>query len=191
MMFKKGSWSGWAILMSFLGGAVPIGAAADDGLPPSAQLKEMIVQVESQDGLGEDAKASAREALRAAAGFAEQAAADAEAMQVFSRQAAEMESMLAALREEQRQTLDPGALEQPPLDVAELESWILRQQVDLDLAVNRRKAAAKELERLRTRPDAIRGDIEPVNRALSALPAEEVPGWTDPGPDAAAAIRRG
>ncbi len=180
---------GIAALMFFAAVRSPAAPAVSNGLPSPAHLQEMIVQIAAQGALEPEPKVAMADSLRAAVGFAGQAAGDAVAIETLPREAADLEKTLASLRGEQKQLLDSDTLEVPPSDLAELETWILRQQVHLGLAIERRDAAEQELVRLRTRPDAIQQDIEHNRRTLSALPPGEIPEWTEPTPEVAAAIR--
>ena len=66
--------SGLLALVLFMFVRTPAALTLGKGLPPPAQLQEWIAQVEAQVGLEAETKAARIEPLRAAVGFAEQAA---------------------------------------------------------------------------------------------------------------------
>ena len=170
------------VCLLFLWGSLASAATSvDSGLPSIAGLKDMLAQVDNKNPLDDESKAETLASLQAALGSAELAELDGQAIQSFTRQAEDAEKALASLREEQQQLQDPGTLEAPPSDVADLDSWILRQQVKLDLALERQMKAEGELSYLRTRPDAIRENIAQNSRELSDLPVGDLSPGSQPG----------
>ena len=172
------------------------GAVAQEGpavsptnLPTVEALQDLVSQLDQSTNLSGEERAEWVAHLQAAIAFAKQASKNEDSARLLLEQAQLAADTLAQLKEEASAVPDSGAVELPE-ETAELEAWIARQQIELKIAQDRLDAADRELERLRTRPDAIRQELDRVARGQEALASPAPATATNEVSASAAGVRR-
>ena len=151
---------------------------ASTNLPSVEVLQVQLDSLNLSTDPSELEKTEGMAQLQAAIGFAKQAAKNEELARLLLEQAQSASDTLAQLKEEAAAATD-SELEVLPEGISGLEAWLARQQIELKMAQDRRDAADAELERLRSRPDAIRQELDQVARGQGALASSGQGGASD------------